>query len=129
MRQNGIQHIKAAPYHPASNGLAERAVQTFKAGVKKTIVGTLEDRISRFLFAYRTTPHTTTGVSPAELLMGRRLKTRLDLVKPGLEERVIDRQARQKEGHDQTVWDRVYKQETPFMLGIITREPPGFLSK
>ena len=60
MRQNGIQHVKVAPYHPASNGLAERAVQTFKAGVKKMIVGTLEDRISRFLFAYRTTPHTTT---------------------------------------------------------------------
>ena len=46
-------------------------------------VGTLEDRISRFLFACRTTPHTTTGVSPAELLMGRKLKTRLDLVRPG----------------------------------------------
>ena len=60
MRQNGIQDIKVAPYHPASNGLAERAVQTFEAGVKKMIVGTLEDRISHFLFAYRTTPHTTT---------------------------------------------------------------------
>ncbi|XP_062519481.1 uncharacterized protein K02A2.6-like [Corticium candelabrum] len=107
MRQNGIQHIKVAPYHPASNGLAERAVQTFKAGVKKMIVGTLEDRISRFLFAYQTTPHIITGVSPGELLMVRNLKTRLDLVRPGLEERVIDSQARQEEGHDRTARDRV----------------------
>ena len=107
MRQNGIQNIKVAQYHPASNGLAERAVQTFKAGVKKMIVGTLEDRISRFLFAYQTTPHTTTGVSPAELLMERRLKTRLDLVRSGLEKRLIDRQARQKEDHDRTARDRV----------------------
>ena len=107
MRQNGIQHIKVAPYHPASNVLAERAVQTFKAGVKKRIVGTLEDWISRFLFAYRTPPHTTTGVSPTEILIGRKLKTRLELIRPVLEERVTDRQTRQKEGHDRTARDRV----------------------
>ena len=75
------------------------------------IVGTLEDRISRFLFPYRTTPHTTTGVSLAELLMGRKLKTRLDLVRPGLEERVIDRQTRQKKGHDGTARNRVLQAE------------------
>ena len=30
MRNNGIKHIKCAPYHLASNGLIERFVQTFK---------------------------------------------------------------------------------------------------
>jgi transposase InsO family protein len=30
MRANGIRHIASAPYHPATNGLAERMVQTFK---------------------------------------------------------------------------------------------------
>lgn len=76
--QNGVHHIRTAAYHPASNGLAERSVQTFKNGMKRLQGGTLHTRLAQFLFSYRTTPHTTTGVSPAELLMGRRLMTRLD---------------------------------------------------
>ena len=42
----------------------------------------MEVRISKFLFKYRVTPDTTTGSSPAELLMGRRLRSHLDLLHP-----------------------------------------------
>ena len=58
------------------------------------------DRLSRFLFWYRNTPQQTTGVSPAELLMGRRLRSALDLVHPDLASRVAKAQAYQKKTHD-----------------------------
>ena len=47
---NGIKH---APYHPSTNRLAERAVQTGKTGLKS--LGSsdkLETQLARFLFAY-----------------------------------------------------------------------------
>jgi len=78
MDMNGIKHLTTAPYHPESNGLAERAVQTLKIGLKKMTFGNIEDKLAHFLFQYRIIPHTTTGQSPAELLMGRRPQSHLD---------------------------------------------------
>ena len=38
MLRNGIHHIRTVPYHPASNGLAERAIQILKEGLKNSLV-------------------------------------------------------------------------------------------
>jgi hypothetical protein len=46
----------------------------------KKLTGTLEVTLSRFLFKYRVTPQAAMGIAPAELLMGRRLHTHLDLL-------------------------------------------------
>ena len=35
MSQNGIKHTFVSPYHPSSNGLAERSVQIIKQGISK----------------------------------------------------------------------------------------------
>ena len=82
LKKNGVKHVKMPPYHPASNGLVERAVQTFKSGMKKLSEGSVETKVSRFLFKYRLTPQTSTGVSPSELMFGRRLPHLLTIFDP-----------------------------------------------
>ena len=109
VKQNGIRHITSAPYHPASNGLAERAVQTFKAAMKYEDSTPVETRLLRFLFQYRITPHSTTGVPPAELLLGRRPRSNLDLLRPDLRSKVHTSQYRQKTGHDRKAKTRGFK--------------------
>ena len=49
---NGIKQTLVSPYHPASDGLAERAVQTVKCGLKKQSGPDLESRLANFLFSY-----------------------------------------------------------------------------
>ena len=56
LASNGVRHLTSAPYHPASNGLAERAVQIIKKGLKKVTEGTIRTRLAKILFAYRLTP-------------------------------------------------------------------------
>lgn len=95
VRKNGIKHTTTVPYHPASNGLAERFVQSFKQSMK-TIGNAqmpLSEKLAKFLHAYRNTDHTTTGQAPAVLFMGRRLRSRLDLLKPDLRRDVTQKQS------------------------------------
>ena len=109
LKNNGVKHTTSAPYHPASNGLAERAVQIVKKGLKKLTTGTMSFRLAKVLFNYRIAPQTTTGVSPAELLLGRRPRTRLDLLRPNAAERVEERQQKQKAQHDRKARSRTFR--------------------
>ena len=102
MNKNGIKNTLVPPYHPQSNGAAERSVRVVKeALVKQVLEGnksrSMKHRLADFLLRYRTTPHSTTGAAPAELLMRRRLHTRLSLVKPDLAQVVESKQNKQKE--------------------------------
>lgn len=86
-KRNGIVHKTSAPYHPATNGAAENAVGIIKKGLIKMLgdarntidVNTL---LSRYLLGYRNAIHSSTGESPAILFLNRRVRIRLDMLKP-----------------------------------------------
>ena len=106
MVANGVKHITVSPFHPSSNGLAERAVQTFKQAMVKIRPGDVREKCYRFLTRYRNTPHTTTGLCPSELMLGRKVRTHLDLLHPNLQSHVHENQRAQKQNHDKRAKER-----------------------
>lgn len=79
-----VKHTFSPPYHPATNGAAERFVETFKSHVKKIKESgnTLTSAINLFLFDYRSMPHSITGVTPAKLMLGREFRSRFTMLRP-----------------------------------------------
>nr|CAX83705.1 Gag-Pol polyprotein [Schistosoma japonicum] len=81
----GVKHVRAPPYHPQSNGQAERFVDTFKRALLKAKgEGKIKEILDDFLLIYRTTPNPSAPnhLSPAEIMFGRKVKTTLDAIKP-----------------------------------------------
>ncbi|GFO23693.1 Pol polyprotein [Plakobranchus ocellatus] len=96
LKTNGIRHVTSQPYQPATNGSAERLVQTFKQRLKSANPGlTQSQKLSKILLQLRTTPHAMTGKSPDELLYKRKLRIRLDLIRPYLTAEMRTKQEKQ----------------------------------
>lgn len=83
---NGIEHLTTAPFHPQSNGQAERFVDTFKRAVKKIREGrgSIQHALDIFLLTYRSTPNRALPdqKSPSEIMFGRKIRTCLELLRP-----------------------------------------------
>ena len=80
-----IAHLTSPVFHPASNGEAERFVQTFKHGVDKNVKGgkSLVDSVRFVMSSHRGSPHPCLDwLSPAEVLHGRQPKHLLSLFSP-----------------------------------------------
>jgi transposase InsO family protein len=84
LESNGIHHIPVPKYHPASNGLAENAVRTFKVSMEKAgrVSKDIHLNLARWLMHQRNTPHTTTNQTPAVMMLGRPTRTLLSLLDP-----------------------------------------------
>ena len=96
MSANGIKHQLTPPYHPASNGQVERMVQEFKKSLKTKPTGrSVSHQVSIFLLHYRTTPNSTTGKIPAELMLKRSPRTRLSILHPEADSELREAQSQQ----------------------------------
>ncbi|XP_035211503.1 uncharacterized protein K02A2.6-like [Stegodyphus dumicola] len=88
-----FKHITSSPYHPQSNGLAERSVQTAKKLLKKAQADHADPYLA--LLAHRNTPTNEMLGSPAQRLMSRRTRTILptseELLKPQLVKNVKEK--------------------------------------
>ena len=137
MRRNGIKHTRSAPYHPASNGQAERLISSFKQSMKamKWEAGDVNKKMANFLLTYRQTPHSSTHETPSKLFLGRELKSRLHLLRPNIKTVVRNNQEKSckirqgKKERQFEVGDKViakdYRGKDPWVPGVITeREGP-----
>lgn len=89
LAKNGVQHLTTGAWHPQSNGAAENAVGNFKDKINKMLSEgqSLEEATARYLLDYRTSDHITTGKPPSELQLGRKLRTRFDVLLQKKEDR------------------------------------------
>ncbi|UYV77777.1 K02A2.6-like [Cordylochernes scorpioides] len=84
LSKNGISHVTSPPYHPQSNRQAEVSVREVKKLLKKQLYENeqveLNLALSRALFFIRTDVNIRKGTSPAELFLGRKIRSRLSVL-------------------------------------------------
>ena len=74
----GVKKLNTTAYHPQCDGMVERFNRTLKSMLRKhaSTKGTQWDRyLSSVLWAYRNTPHESTGEKPSFLLFGYDCRT------------------------------------------------------
>ena len=88
----GIKHCCTALYNPQSNGAVERFNRVLKDGIKAGMADgcSFAQAIQQTLASYRSTPHTTTGVSPAKLLYNFNMNMPLTRMRPGHRSKEIE---------------------------------------
>ena len=79
MEENGVQHRRITPLWPQANSEAERFMQPLTKAIRSAHAEGKQwtKHLHRFLLNYRTTPHATTGFSPAEVLFNRKIQNKL----------------------------------------------------
>lgn len=78
-KQRGITLNRTTPYWPQENGLTERQNRSMMKRLKisQGLKQDWKEELRKYLLMYYSTPHSTTGKTPSELLYGRTIRTKL----------------------------------------------------
>jgi len=82
MDKFNTEHRISSAYHPQTNGQREKDNKTLKDALRKVSNENCDDWdlfIDEVLFAHRTSVHASTGLTPHEVLYGRKAKLPMDL--------------------------------------------------
>ena len=91
--QWGIKHHKIIPLRPESNSEIERYFRTLLKAIRIAHAEKKDwkHELLRYIFAYRNTPHASTGVSPASLIFnGRMINDKLPMFPRREDKRVTE---------------------------------------
>lgn len=127
-----LEHVTSPMYHPCSNGLAENSVRTCKKMIKSILhnkqTKQISEQLADYLFEFRNTVHCTTGFTPARLVFGRELRSKLDLILPPPQSNNSDEENDQQNHHKRTfnvgdkVWARWFVNRKPIWVkGSVTQ--------
>ena len=117
---NDIYHRHTTPLHPSANGEVERQNRTLLKRIKIAQAEGKEwkSEIRKFLFAYRTTPHSTTGGTPSELMFNRKIRTKLPDIQFSLnDEEIRDKDMYMKEKNRQYIDTKRKAEERNIEIG------------
>ena len=79
----GINKTRTMPYRPQSDGMAENFMRTLKGHMIRLLEGhqrNWPETIPWLLMHFRSSPQTTTGISPAKAFLGREIVVPRDLI-------------------------------------------------
>ena len=116
-KKNGIRSVNPSPYHPASNGMGERAVGILKDGLKKFKDGSLSTRLCRILFNYRRTVKSVTKKSPALLMFSREFSSPIEIARGRCKVKNPEMDA--KYDLNQAVWVKNFGKGEEWVPGIV----------
>ena len=82
--QYGIKQQLISPNYPAANGEVENMNRTLKKAIQRTCIEGKDwkEEIEKFLLAYCSTPYSSTGIAPANLLLKHRIRTDIPQIQP-----------------------------------------------